>query len=75
MTSDGRIEIYTSGADAGQGHADTIPHLGRARVGRGSNRVDVIEGDTTRCPEGSGTFISAVPSASPPASSPPYVMP
>jgi aerobic carbon-monoxide dehydrogenase large subunit len=58
VTSDGRIEIYTSGADAGQGHADTYRTLAERELGVDPNRLDVIEGDTTRCPEGSGTFIS-----------------
>ncbi|HYX97806.1 MAG TPA: xanthine dehydrogenase family protein molybdopterin-binding subunit [Geodermatophilus sp.] len=58
VTDDGRIEVYTSAADAGQGHADAYRTLAAAELGLDPDRIDVIEGDTTRCPAGSGTFIS-----------------
>jgi aerobic carbon-monoxide dehydrogenase large subunit len=58
VTTDGRIEIYTSAADAGQGHADTYRVLAATELGVRPDRIDVIEGDTELCPEGSGTFIS-----------------
>lgn len=58
VTQDGRIEIYTSAADAGQGHADTYRTLATAELGLSPDRIDVIEGDSARCPAGSGTFIS-----------------
>ena len=58
VTPDGRIEIYTSAADAGQGHADTYRVLAATELGISPDRIDVIEGDSELCPEGSGTFIS-----------------
>jgi carbon-monoxide dehydrogenase large subunit len=58
VTTDGRIEIYTSAADAGQGHADTYRLLAATEFGIKPDIVDVIEGDSELCPEGSGTFIS-----------------
>ena len=58
VTPDGRIELYTSAADAGQGHADTYRILAATELGISPDRIDVIEGDTELCPEGSGTFIS-----------------
>jgi carbon-monoxide dehydrogenase large subunit len=58
VTTEGRLEIYTSAADAGQGHADTYRALAETEVGVRPQQVDVIEGDTALCPEGSGTFIS-----------------
>jgi carbon-monoxide dehydrogenase large subunit len=58
VTPDGRIEIYTSAADAGQGHADTYRSLAAAELGLSPDRIDIIEGDSARCPVGSGTFIS-----------------
>jgi carbon-monoxide dehydrogenase large subunit len=58
VTDGGRIEIYTSAADAGQGHAETYRTLAASELGLDPNRIDVIEGDTASCPAGSGTFIS-----------------
>lgn len=58
VTAEGRVEIYTSAADAGQGHADTYRALAERELGLRPEQVDVIEGDTALCPDGSGTFIS-----------------
>jgi aerobic carbon-monoxide dehydrogenase large subunit len=58
VTEDGRIEVYTSAADAGQGHADAYRTLAAVELGLNPDRIDVIEGDSARCPAGSGTFIS-----------------
>jgi aerobic carbon-monoxide dehydrogenase large subunit len=58
VTNSGRIEIYTSAADAGQGHAETYRALAAGELGLEPDLIDVIEGDTASCPEGSGTFIS-----------------
>jgi carbon-monoxide dehydrogenase large subunit len=58
VTAQDRVEIYTSAADAGQGHADTYRALAERELGLRPEDVDVIEGDTALCPDGSGTFIS-----------------
>jgi carbon-monoxide dehydrogenase large subunit len=58
VTAEGRVEIYTSAADAGQGHADTYRALAERELDLQPEEVDVIEGDTALCPDGSGTFIS-----------------
>ncbi len=58
VTPGGRVEVFTSAADAGQGHADTYRMLAATELGISSDRIDVIEGDSELCPEGSGTFIS-----------------
>jgi aerobic carbon-monoxide dehydrogenase large subunit len=58
VTGDGRIEIYTSAAEAGQGHAETYRALAAAQLGLRQEQVDVIEGDTDLCPDGTGTFAS-----------------
>jgi aerobic carbon-monoxide dehydrogenase large subunit len=58
VTAEGRVEIYTSAADAGQGHADTYRALAERELGLLPEEVEVIQGDTARCPDGSGTFIS-----------------
>ena len=57
VTAEGRVEIYTSAANAGQGHADTYRALAGG-LGLRPEEVEVIEGDTALCPDGSGTFIS-----------------
>jgi carbon-monoxide dehydrogenase large subunit len=54
----GRIEIYTSGAEAGQGHPETFRLLAARELGVDAALVDVVEGDTDSCPPGSGTFVS-----------------
>jgi carbon-monoxide dehydrogenase large subunit len=58
VTAEGRVKILTSAADAGQGHAETYRALAEIELGVRPEQVDVIEGDTALCPEGSGTFIS-----------------
>jgi aerobic carbon-monoxide dehydrogenase large subunit len=58
VTAQGRVEIYTSAADAGQGHADTYRALAERELGLRPEEVEVIQGDTALCPDGSGTFIS-----------------
>lgn len=58
MTAEGRVEIYTSAAHAGQDHAETYRTLAEREMGLRPEEIDVIEGHTALCPEGSGTFIS-----------------
>jgi carbon-monoxide dehydrogenase large subunit len=58
VTDEGRLQIYTSAAEAGQGHADTYRALAERELGVRPEQVDVFEGDTAHCPPGSGTFIS-----------------
>jgi carbon-monoxide dehydrogenase large subunit len=58
VTAEGRIEIYTSAAEAGQGHAETYRALAAGQLGLRPEQIDVIEGDTDLCPEGTGTFAS-----------------
>jgi aerobic carbon-monoxide dehydrogenase large subunit len=58
VTEAGRIEIYTSAAEAGQGHAEAYRELAAGRLGLRPEQIDVIEGDTDLCPDGTGTFAS-----------------
>jgi carbon-monoxide dehydrogenase large subunit len=58
VIGDGRIEIYTSAAEAGQGHAETYRALAVSVLGLAPEQIDVIEGDTDLCPDGTGTFAS-----------------
>jgi aerobic carbon-monoxide dehydrogenase large subunit len=58
VSREGRIEIFTSGAEAGQGHPETYRLLAARELGVDPALVDVVEGDTDSCPAGSGTFVS-----------------
>jgi len=58
VSPEGRIEIFTSGAEAGQGHPETYRLLAARELGVDQALVDVVEGDTDSCPAGSGTFVS-----------------
>ncbi len=58
VTEAGRIEIFTSAAEAGQGHPETYRLLAARELGVDPALVDVVEGDTDSCPPGSGTFVS-----------------
>jgi aerobic carbon-monoxide dehydrogenase large subunit len=58
VTEAGRVEIFTSAAEAGQGHPETYRLLAARELGIDAGLVDVVEGDTDLCPPGSGTFVS-----------------
>lgn len=58
VLADGRIQIATSAADAGQGHGDTYRRLAAQELAVQEESVEVVEGDTDLCPSGTGTFTS-----------------
>ncbi len=58
VSENGRVEIFTSAAEAGQGHPETYRLLAARELGVDPSLVDVLEGDTDSCPPGSGTFVS-----------------
>jgi carbon-monoxide dehydrogenase large subunit len=58
VTAEGRIEIRTSAAEAGQGHQDAYREIAAREFGIDPALVDVFEGDTDLCPPGTGTFVS-----------------
>jgi len=58
VLGDGTVEILTSGAEAGQGHPETLRLLAARELGIAAGSVVVVEGDTDACPPGSGTFVS-----------------
>ena len=58
ILEDGSIEVHTSGAEAGQGHPETLRLLAARELGVAPESIVVIEGDTDSCPPGSGTFVS-----------------
>ncbi|MCC7282543.1 MAG: xanthine dehydrogenase family protein molybdopterin-binding subunit [Acetobacteraceae bacterium] len=55
---DGKITVYISQADAGQGHYTTFAQIAADRLGVACEDVTVIEGDTSKTPYGTGTFAS-----------------
>jgi carbon-monoxide dehydrogenase large subunit len=55
---DGKVTVYVSQADAGQGHYTTFAQLAADRLGTHWEDVTVIEGDTSKTPHGTGTFAS-----------------
>jgi carbon-monoxide dehydrogenase large subunit len=57
VTKEGRIEIRTSAAEAGQDHAGSYRQVA-AQLGMNPDLIDVFEGDTDSCPPGTGTFVS-----------------
>ena len=58
VTVEGRVQIYTSAADSGQGHGETYRVLAERELGLRPEEVDVFEGDTGLCPVGTGSVIS-----------------
>ena len=58
VLDDGRIEITTSAAEAGQGHAETYRELAVRELGVRPEQVVVLEGDTDLCPPGTGSYAS-----------------
>jgi carbon-monoxide dehydrogenase large subunit len=58
VSAAGRIEVFTSAAEAGQGHPETYRLLAARELGVDPALVEVVEGDTDACPPGSGTFVS-----------------
>lgn len=58
VSAEGRIQIYTSAAEAGQGHAETYRAVATRELGIAAELIDVFEGDTDACPPGVGTFAS-----------------
>jgi carbon-monoxide dehydrogenase large subunit len=55
---DGTIQISTSAAEAGQGHAETYRALAGRELGVRPEQVAVVEGDTDLCPPGTGSYAS-----------------
>ncbi len=55
---DGRVTVYLSQADAGQGHYTTFAQIAAECLGTAWEDVTVLEGDTGMTPYGTGTFAS-----------------
>ncbi len=54
----GEVRAFVSAASQGQGHATTLGQIVADELGVPFEMVTVIEGDTERCPYGSGSFAS-----------------
>ena len=55
---DGKVTVYLSQADAGQGHFTTLAQIAADCLGTYWEDVTIIEGDTGMTPYGTGTFAS-----------------
>jgi carbon-monoxide dehydrogenase large subunit len=58
VLGDGKIEITTSAAEAGQGHGETYRELAVRELGVRPEQVVIVEGDTDSCPPGTGSYAS-----------------
>jgi carbon-monoxide dehydrogenase large subunit len=56
--ADGRVEVRLSSVEIGQGLVDTCRLVAARELGVEPGRVDVVAGDTDRCPPGTGAFVS-----------------
>ena len=55
---DGKVTVFISHADAGQGHYTTFAQIAADRLGARWEDVTIVEGDTGMTPYGTGTFAS-----------------
>ena len=58
VTGEGRVEVLASSVEIGQGLAETCRLVASRELGVAPERVDVVMGDTDRCPPGTGAFVS-----------------
>jgi aerobic carbon-monoxide dehydrogenase large subunit len=56
--ADGRVEVRVSSAEIGQGLAATCRRVAARELGVPAARIEVVTGDTDRCPPGTGAFVS-----------------
>jgi carbon-monoxide dehydrogenase large subunit len=54
----GEVRGFVSAASQGQGHATTLAQVLADELGVAFEAVTIVEGDTERCPHGSGSFAS-----------------
>jgi carbon-monoxide dehydrogenase large subunit len=54
----GEVRGFVSAASQGQGHATTLAQVLADELGVDLDAVTIVEGDTERCPYGSGSFAS-----------------
>ncbi|MFQ5521019.1 MAG: xanthine dehydrogenase family protein molybdopterin-binding subunit, partial [Candidatus Methylomirabilia bacterium] len=58
VSPSGHAQVFVSSVSQGQGHATTLSQLAADALGVALEAVTVVDGDTDRCPFGSGTFAS-----------------
>jgi carbon-monoxide dehydrogenase large subunit len=58
VSESGRIEVFTSSVEIGQGHLETCRQVAARELGVAISRVDVVAGDSDACPAGTGAFVS-----------------
>lgn len=58
MDPDGRVYVFPSGSDEGQGHSTSISQLVADELNIPFGEIMVIEGDSLACPYGSGSYSS-----------------
>jgi carbon-monoxide dehydrogenase large subunit len=54
----GEVRAFVSATSQGQGHATTLAQIVADELGAPLPAVTIVQGDTERCPHGSGTFAS-----------------
>jgi len=58
MDPNGRVYVFPSGSDEGQGHATSISQLVADELRVSFDDIMVVEGDSLACPYGSGSYSS-----------------
>jgi carbon-monoxide dehydrogenase large subunit len=58
MDPNGKIAVFPSGSDEGQGHATSISQLVADELRVPFDDISVVEGDSLACPYGSGSYSS-----------------
>jgi carbon-monoxide dehydrogenase large subunit len=58
VTAGGGVEIAASSVEIGQGLAETCRLVAARELGIEPSRIEVVMGDTDRCPPGTGAFVS-----------------
>ena len=58
MDPNGKVAVFSSGSDEGQGHATSISQLVADELSLPFDDIMVVEGDSLACPYGSGSYSS-----------------
>jgi carbon-monoxide dehydrogenase large subunit len=58
MDPNGKVAVFPSGSDEGQGHATSISQLVADELSMPFDEITVVEGDSLACPYGSGSYSS-----------------
>ncbi len=58
MDPNGKVSVFSSGSDEGQGHATSISQLVADELNLPFDDIVVVEGDSWACPYGSGSYSS-----------------